>query len=103
MRKPVYAQGRRSACIDSIILLLAIAEISRLQLVSVAELAGLSSYLVETPEDKVFSWRGSNGAWVERVAVKTVWLPAGLLVAYMYLHNKDFFYPEYRFSNKNKG
>ena len=52
MRKPVYAQGHRSACIDSIILLLAIAKISRLQLVSVVELAGLSSYLVETPEDR---------------------------------------------------
>ena len=45
-------------CRDSMIPLLAIAETSRLQLVSVAEHAGLSLTLSETPK-KVFSWRGS--------------------------------------------
>ena len=66
MRKPVYAiceqQKRRSACasahlisafvvryLDSMIPLLAIAEISRLQLVSVAEQVGLSLKWSQTP------------------------------------------------------
>ena len=64
MRKPVYViceqQMRRSVCasafvvrcLDSIIPLFAVAEISRLKLVSVAEQAGLSLNWAQTPEDK---------------------------------------------------
>ena len=64
MRKPVYAiceqERRRSACasafvihcLDRIIPLFAIAEISRLKLVSVAEQAGLSLNWAQTPEDR---------------------------------------------------
>ena len=69
MRKPVFAtceqQRRRSACtsaqsdqrlccllLDSIIPLLAIAKISRLQLVFVAEQASLSLIWSQTPRDR---------------------------------------------------
>ena len=74
MRKPVYAkyeqQRRRSACasaqsdqrlfvrcLDSIISLLAIAKISRLQLVSVAEQASLSLNWSRTPKTGVLVTR----------------------------------------------
>ena len=62
MRKPVYAiceQQRHSLisafvvhCLDGIIPVLAIAEISRLELASVVEQAGLSLTWSQTPEDR---------------------------------------------------
>ena len=54
MRKPVYARSLISAfvvrCLDSIIPLLAISEISSLYLISVAEQAGLSLTLSQLPK-----------------------------------------------------
>ena len=54
MRKPVYAiceqQRRRSACLDSIIPLVSISEISSLYLASVAAQAGLSLPRSQTPK-----------------------------------------------------
>ena len=49
-------------CLDSIILLVSISEISSRYLASVAVQAGLCLTLVANPEDRGFSWRGSyNG------------------------------------------